>query len=366
MAQTTTYNFGNITFAQIIDDAFERCGLNPSMLETQHIVSARRSLNLLYSDWVNKGCNLWTVVQNMFSLVPGQAAYQMPYNMVDVAGNEMIVTNATRVLGGTAYSSAGGNANNCFDGLTSTACTQTTPNGYISYDYGIGNNQPINYVGIQTNINTNYTLTIEYTLDGSTWLTALSIPLQAYVVGAVSWFVIPSPIAAQTFRIRETGGATLNINEIYFNVPQYGSRRISRISREEYIAISNKTVQAATGSFIIDRTIQAQQLTLFGNPNTYQSTGTIFLYPCPDSTWQFIVYNMVQYIKDVNDLHGTNFVPQRWLEPSIAGLASKLALKFAADKYLMLKDEAEQAYRVAAVEDKERVPLRIEPWDYLT
>lgn len=362
----TTYDFGNLSIAEIIDDAYERCGINPSVLETQHVVSARRSLNLLYSDWVNKGCNLWTITQNMLSLVPGQAAYQLPYNTVDVAGNEMIVTNATRVLAGTAFSSAGGNANNCFDGDATTACTQTAPNGYISYDYGAGIAQPINYVGIETYANNNYTIVIEYSLDDVTWFTSTSIPIQAYVATTISWFVLPSPISARAFRIRESGGSTFNIAEIYFDVPQAGSHMISRISREQYIAISNKTVQSTIGSFIVDRTLQAQQLTLFGSPNVYQQAPTMFLYPCPDTTWQFIVYNMVQYIQDVNDLRSDGYVPQRWLEASISGLASKLALKFASDKYMMLKVDAEESYRVAAVEDKERVPLRIEPWDYQT
>jgi len=325
----TTYNFGNLTIAEIIDDAYERCGINPSVLETQHVVSARRSLNLMYSDWVNKGCNLWTIVQNMFSIIPGQVGYQLPYNTVDIAGNEITLTNATRILGGTAFSSAGGNANNCFDASGSTGCTQTAPNGYISYDFGAGNGQPINYVGIATNSNSNYTISIEYSLDGTNWFPSISIPMQAYVVATTSWFVIPAPVSAQAFRIRETNGATLNINEIYFNVPQAGSRLISRISREEYIAITNKMVQGATGSFVVDRTIQSPQLTLFGingAANVYNPAPTLFLYQCPNNQWQYVVYNMVQYIKDVSDLRDDGYVPQRWLEASIAGLASKLAL----------------------------------------
>lgn len=365
----TTYDFSNLTIGDMIIEAYERCGIAGAVLTGQQVESAKRSLNLLYSDWVNMGCNLWTVQQNMFSIVPGQAGYQLPYNTVDIAGNEMTVTNASRILGGVPYSSAGGNASNCFNGDLSSGCTQTSANGYISYDYGINNEYPITYVGIQTNINNNYTLIIEYSYDYVNWYRSLSIPLQAYVYGTISWFVLPSPISARGFRIRETGGATLDINEIYFEVPLPGSRMISRISREEYISITNKLNPGDTGSFMVDRTIQASQLTLFGSggkPDTYMQAPTVYLYPCPDNTYSFIVYNMVQYIKDVNDLKNSDYVPQRWLEASIAGLAAKISLKFVTDKFELLQNQADKAYQVAAGEDKERVPLRIEPWSYFT
>ena len=60
MAISGSANF-NLDVAEIIEEAFERCGLE---LRTGYdAVTARRSLNLMLADWANRGINLWTVRQ---------------------------------------------------------------------------------------------------------------------------------------------------------------------------------------------------------------------------------------------------------------------------------------------------------------
>ena len=47
--------------AEYIEEAFERCGIE---LRTGYDArTARRSLNLLFADWANRGLNLWTVTE---------------------------------------------------------------------------------------------------------------------------------------------------------------------------------------------------------------------------------------------------------------------------------------------------------------
>ena len=47
--------------AEYIEEAFERCGLE---LRTGYDArTARRSLNLLFADWANRGLNRWTIEQ---------------------------------------------------------------------------------------------------------------------------------------------------------------------------------------------------------------------------------------------------------------------------------------------------------------
>jgi hypothetical protein len=62
---------------EILTEAFERCGLDPQTMTGDRAVSARRSLNLLFSEWANRGINYWTVTQNTLTLVDGQTAYTL-------------------------------------------------------------------------------------------------------------------------------------------------------------------------------------------------------------------------------------------------------------------------------------------------
>ena len=49
----------NLDLAEMVEEAFERCG---SQLRTGYdLKTARRSLNLLFADWANRGINMWTI-----------------------------------------------------------------------------------------------------------------------------------------------------------------------------------------------------------------------------------------------------------------------------------------------------------------
>ena len=53
---------------EIIAEAFERCGIDPQTQTGYKAVSARRSLNLLFSEWANRGINYWAVKQQTLTL----------------------------------------------------------------------------------------------------------------------------------------------------------------------------------------------------------------------------------------------------------------------------------------------------------
>ena len=72
----------NLDLNELVEEAFERCGAE---LRTGYdLRTARRSLNLLFADWANRGINLWTVEQGQIVLVPGQATYALPVDTVDL------------------------------------------------------------------------------------------------------------------------------------------------------------------------------------------------------------------------------------------------------------------------------------------
>ena len=81
MATSGTTAF-NLDLVELVEEAFERCGAE---LRTGYdLKTARRSLNLLFADWANRGVNMWTFEQGSITLIPGQATYDLPADTVDL------------------------------------------------------------------------------------------------------------------------------------------------------------------------------------------------------------------------------------------------------------------------------------------
>ena len=72
----------NLDLNDIIEEAYERCGVEVRTGYEHR--TARRSLNLLFADWSNRGINLWTIEQGSISLVQGQTTYDLPVDTVDL------------------------------------------------------------------------------------------------------------------------------------------------------------------------------------------------------------------------------------------------------------------------------------------
>jgi hypothetical protein len=72
----------NLDVGEIIEEAYERCGLE---VRTGYDArTARRSLNLMFADWANRGLNLWTVTQTTQALTQGTATYTLATDVVDI------------------------------------------------------------------------------------------------------------------------------------------------------------------------------------------------------------------------------------------------------------------------------------------
>jgi hypothetical protein len=72
----------NLDLTELVEEAFERVG---GELRTGYdLKTARRSLNLLFADWSNRGVNMWTFEQGSITMIPGQATYNLPADTVDL------------------------------------------------------------------------------------------------------------------------------------------------------------------------------------------------------------------------------------------------------------------------------------------
>ena len=81
MATSGVANF-NLDLAEVVEEAFERAG---GELRTGYdLRTARRSLNLMFADWANRGLNMFTYEQGTQVLTPGVATYVLPTDTVDL------------------------------------------------------------------------------------------------------------------------------------------------------------------------------------------------------------------------------------------------------------------------------------------
>lgn len=346
MATSGTYNFVNITIDKLIAQAYRRIGTVPDVVESEKTEAAQISGNLILSDWINRGMNLWTLTPTLISLVPNQNSYLLTTPM-----NRIIQPNirtSVRQLGGTAFSSAGGIAANAFDGNYSTACIQTSSNGYISYNYGSGNLITVQMVGVQSNVTRDYTLSFEYSNDNATWITSTEIPTQSYPIGNNQWFVLQVPVPAQYFRVREMGGATLNIQELYFDntiqdIP------IGELSVTEYWSIPQKNQTSKPSSYYLQRNQQP----------------ILYLWPTPGPASYINNMNMAFFyirerlLQDISGLTDQIDTTQRFYPAFVAGLSFELALIYAIDRVDRLKAIYDETLKRAMDEDSQTVPLRI-------
>ena len=81
MALSGTTDF-NLDLSEYIEEAFERCGAE--LRSGYDFRTARRSLNLLFTDWANRGINMWTIEQGVQTLSQGTATYPLPADTVDL------------------------------------------------------------------------------------------------------------------------------------------------------------------------------------------------------------------------------------------------------------------------------------------
>ena len=68
--------------AEYIEEAFERCGLE--VRTGYDLKTAKRSMNLMFAEWANRGLNQWTIQQRSQALTQGTSEYAILADVIDV------------------------------------------------------------------------------------------------------------------------------------------------------------------------------------------------------------------------------------------------------------------------------------------
>jgi len=291
----------NLDLTEIVEEAFERAG--GEMRTGYDLRTARRSLNLLFADWANRGVNMWTFDQGTINLMPGQNTYPLPTDTVDLL-EHVIRTGA-------------GNASTQAD-LTITRISVST---YATIPNKLQQARPIQ-VWIQrldgqtSSVGTTISATINSTDTTIAVTSAVGLPATGFVL-----------IESETVGYGYISGNTL-----------YNCTR----------GQNNTTAAAHTSG----ATVYVQNLP------------AITVWPTPDNsqTYQF-VYWRLRRIDDAGGGVNTMDVPFRFLPCMVAGLAYYLALKIAngTQRLEVLKAQYDEAWQLAADEDREKAAIRFVP-----
>ena len=90
MTSSGTYAFSPSN-GEIVLAAFERIQIRAPSIRQEHMFSAHREINFMFSQWSNKQPNLWEVIRTQTTLVPGVATISLPAKTVMVLDASVVL-----------------------------------------------------------------------------------------------------------------------------------------------------------------------------------------------------------------------------------------------------------------------------------
>jgi hypothetical protein len=301
MATTSGVSSFNLDLSELVEEAFERAG---GELRTGYdLRTARRSLNIMFADWANRGINMWTIEQGTIDLVQGQNTYALPVDTVDLL--EHVIR-------------TGGNVASTQADLTITRISVST---YATIPNKIQQARPIQ-VWVQR-------------YNGQQSPTGLTL----------------------------NGGINATVTQITLNsvvgLPATGFIKVdSEIINYGYID-GNTLYNCFRGQ---DNTTAASHST--GAAVYWQQLPAVTVWPTPDGaqTYQF-VYWRLRRTQDIGGGVNVADVPFRFIPCMAAGLAYYIAGKIpqGMERLPILKSQYDEAWELAAQEDHEKAAIRFVP-----
>ena len=298
MATSGTTSF-NLDIDDVIEESFERCGIRNT--KGYDLKSSRRSLNLLFSEWGNRGIHLFKVELKSQSLTAGQATYTTPSDCSDVLEAYVSSTGAADTTLATALTAAA-------TSVVLTDASTFSSSGTIQIE-----EETITYSGKSSN-------TLTGASRGQFGSTAT-----AHASGTVVQ--------------NSSGSVTTSTNDI----------SLTKIDRSAYAGLPNKGQTGQPSQYYVDRQIRP----------------TINLYLTPDAnTYTFLKYYYIQRIQDAGAYTNQTDLPYRFFPCMVSGLAFYLSQKYAPDRIQALKLLYEDELERALQEDGQRTSLYISPFTY--
>jgi len=307
MANTSGASSFNLDLVELVEEAFERAG---SESRTGYDVrTAKRSLNIMFADWANRGINLWTIETGVIDLVQGQNTYPIPNDTIDLL--EHVIRTGANV-----------------------AATQA--------DLSITRISVSTYATIPNKI---------------TQARPIQIWIQRYNGQA-------SPISSTLTTTITSTSSTIVLSDVT-GLPAAGFIKID----DEIINYGYITQNTNAVSGTLFNCFRGQQNTIAVGHTAaatvyWQQVPAITVWPTPDNAQTYqLVYWRLRRTQDAGGGVNIMDVPFRFLPCMAAGLSYYIAAKIptGAERIPFLKAQYDEAWELAAYEDHEKAALRLVP-----
>jgi len=301
---TTGSTAFNLDMNDLIEEAFERCGLE--VRSGYDFRTARRSLNILTIEWANRGINLWTVEQGQIVMNTQQALYAMPVDTIDILDAGTRTNN--------------GSQSNQID-INLTRISEPT---YMTIPNKNTTGRPVQM-----------------------WFNRQS--------GGVS--NVPQTTLVGNIGVDDT---TITLASAA-NLPTQGFINIGNETIAYQNIVGNQIVNAWRGQ---NNTVPAAHLTGVGVFNNQLPCINVWPTPNPPGNQYTLVYYRMRRIQDAGTGVRTQDIPFRFIPCMVAGLAYYLGAKIPGvdpGRIQMLKAEYEQQFQLAGDEDRETAAVRFVP-----
>jgi hypothetical protein len=301
---TTGSTAFNLDMNDLIEEAFERCGLE--VRSGYDFRTARRSLNLLTIEWANRGINLWTVEQGQIVMNTQQALYALPVDTID------ILDASTRTNNGSQSNQTDINLSRISEPTYMTIPNKNTTGRPIQM-----------WVNRQSGGTSNIA--------------------QTTLVGGI-----------------DADDTTITVASVA-NLPTQGFVNIGSETIAYQNIVGNQIVNAWRGQ---NGTTAAAHLTGVDVFNNQLPCINVWPTPNPPGDQYTLVYYRMRRIQDAGTGVRTQDIPFRFIPCMVAGLAYHLSVKIPGvdpNRMPMLKAEYEQQFQLAAEEDREKAAIRFVP-----
>jgi len=307
MANTSGAVSFNLDLSELVEEAFERAG---SELRTGYdLRTARRSLNIMFADWANRGINLWTIEPGIINLVQGQNTYPLPNDTIDLL-EHLIRTGANN----TATQAD----------LTITRISVST---YATIPNKIQQARPIQiwiqrYNGQTSPISSTLTTTITSSSTSIVLSDVTGLPASGFVK-------IDSEIINYGYITQDTNAVTGTLYNCFRG-------------QQNTIAAAHTATAAVY----------------------WQQVPAVTVWPTPDNAQSYqLVYWRLRRTQDAGGGVNIMDVPFRFIPCMAAGLSYYIAGKVpqGMERIPLLKQQYDEAWELAAYEDHEKAALRLVP-----
>ena len=278
MASSGTTVFEKTLFIDdIIEESYERIGLINNT--GNQMKAARRSLNIMFQEWSNRGLHYWEVAQNSISMVEGQSVYTIYRSSGDGTsdGTFSLLDGALTINATT---------------ITLDSVTQFPTSGTLLID-----SEQITYTGTNTS---NSTITGCTRGANSTIAATHTDNTAVYDYNSITYGA--DDILESSYR--QTNQSPV------VDFP------LTKINRSGYSALSSKFSEGTPTQYYVQRLID-------------KITITLYLTPGSDQVNNVMHYYYAKRIQDVGAYTNITNVPYRFVPCMCAGLSYYLAVKFA-------------------------------------